>query len=113
MRAADGRALHDLRAVFWLRINAPLRILSTPGPRAARQRSVVGSPYATGGSDDTAMGHGGQVIALSDELDMVIVVIGDPFWLEDGWKYGKQLKNLVSDFIVSLPSEWQAARVRV
>jgi CubicO group peptidase (beta-lactamase class C family) len=51
------------------------------------------------------LGHGGQTIALLDEFDMVIVVIGDPFWLEDGWRYGKQLKNLVADFIASLPSE--------
>jgi hypothetical protein len=35
----------------------------------------------------------------------VIVAIGDPFWLVDGWKYEKQLKNLVADFIASLPSE--------
>jgi len=54
---------------------------------------------------DAMLGHGGQTIALVDELDMVIVAIGDPFWLEDGWKYGKQLKNLVADFIASLPSE--------
>jgi CubicO group peptidase (beta-lactamase class C family) len=54
---------------------------------------------------DAALGHGGQTMALLDEFDMVIVAIGDPFWLEDGWKYGKQLKNLVADFIASLPSE--------
>jgi CubicO group peptidase (beta-lactamase class C family) len=54
---------------------------------------------------DAMLGHGGQTIALLDEFDMVIVAIGDPFWLEDGWKYGKQLKNLVADFIASLPSE--------
>lgn len=55
--------------------------------------------------DDAALGHGGQVMALVDKLDMVIVVTGDPFWLEDGWKYEKQLKNLVADFIASLTSE--------
>jgi CubicO group peptidase (beta-lactamase class C family) len=54
---------------------------------------------------DAALGHGGQVMALLDELDMVVLVIGDPFWLTDGWKYEKQLKNLVTDFIASLPSE--------
>jgi CubicO group peptidase (beta-lactamase class C family) len=54
---------------------------------------------------DAMLGHGGQTIALLDEFDMVIVAIGDPFWLEDGWKYGKQLKNLVGNFIASLPSE--------
>jgi hypothetical protein len=51
------------------------------------------------------LGHGGQFIALLDEFDMVIVVIGDPFWSEDGWKYEKQLRNLVANFIASLPSE--------
>ena len=54
---------------------------------------------------DAMLGHGGQIIALLDESEMVIVVIGDPFWLEDGWKYEKQLKNLVADFIASLPNE--------
>jgi hypothetical protein len=54
---------------------------------------------------DAMLGHCGQIIALLDEFDMVIVVIGDPFWLEDGWKYEKQLENLVANFIASLPSE--------
>jgi hypothetical protein len=40
-----------------------------------------------------------------DEFDMAIVVTGDPFWLKDGWKHEKQLKNLVANFIASLPSE--------
>jgi CubicO group peptidase (beta-lactamase class C family) len=54
---------------------------------------------------DAAIGHGGQMIALLDEFDIVIAVIGDPFWLEDGWKHEKQLKNLVANFIAALPSE--------
>ena len=57
---------------------------------------------------DAALGHGGQTIALLDELDMVIDVTGDPFYLEHNTntrKYEKQLKNLVADFIASLPSE--------
>ena len=54
---------------------------------------------------DAALGHGGQVMALLDDLDMVVLVTGDPFWLADGWKYEKQLKNLVADFIASLPSD--------
>jgi len=36
--------------------------------------------------------HGGQTIALLDEFDMVIVVTGDPFFLEhnaNAWKYEK------------------------
>jgi hypothetical protein len=54
---------------------------------------------------DAMLGYGGQTIALLDEFDMVIVVIGDLFWLENGWKYDKQLKNLVGDFIADLPGE--------
>lgn len=57
---------------------------------------------------DAALGHGGQTIALLDEFDMVIVVTGDPFFLEhnaNAWKYEKQLINLVADFIADLPSE--------
>jgi CubicO group peptidase (beta-lactamase class C family) len=55
-----------------------------------------------------AWGHGGQQIALLDELDMVIVVTSDPFWLQHGdesWKHEKANLNLVADFIASLPSE--------
>ena len=43
---------------------------------------------------------GGLSIALVDELDMVIVVTGDPFFLElneNAWKYEIQIKNLVAD----------------
>ncbi|NEZ66813.1 class C beta-lactamase-related serine hydrolase [Leptolyngbyaceae cyanobacterium CCMR0082] len=55
-----------------------------------------------------ALGHGGQVIAVLDKFNMVIVVTGDPFFLEHNakaWKSEKQLINLVADFIASLPSE--------
>ena len=57
---------------------------------------------------DVALGHGGQVIALLDEYDMVIVVTADPFWLihnDRSWRHEKALKNLVGDFVASLPSE--------
>lgn len=57
---------------------------------------------------NAALGHGGQTIALLDEFDMVIVVTGDPFFLEhnaNAWKYEKQLLNLVADFIASIPGE--------
>jgi len=55
-----------------------------------------------------AWGHGGQLIALVDEFDMVIVVTSDPFFLQhDGqsWKHEKANINLVSNFIYSLPKE--------
>jgi len=55
-----------------------------------------------------AWGHGGQQIALLDELDMVIIVTSDPFWLQhddESWKHEKANLNLVADFIASLSSE--------
>ncbi|MCB9423145.1 MAG: hypothetical protein H6667_25330 [Ardenticatenaceae bacterium] len=55
-----------------------------------------------------ALGYGGQVIALLDEFNMVVVVTGDPFWLEHNdraWKHEKANINLVADFIASLPGE--------
>ena len=55
-----------------------------------------------------AWGHGGQLIVLLDELDMVIVTTADPFFGQhDGqsWKHEKATMNLVGDFIKSLPKE--------
>jgi CubicO group peptidase (beta-lactamase class C family) len=55
-----------------------------------------------------AWGHGGQLIALVDDLDMIVVVTADPFWLEhnsDSWKHEKAHISLVADFISDLPGE--------
>ena len=55
-----------------------------------------------------AWGHGGQLIVLVDEFDMVIVVTSDPFYLvhtSESWKHEKAAINLVSEFIESLPSD--------
>ncbi len=55
-----------------------------------------------------AWGHGGQQIALLDELDMVIVVTADPLVGQHGggpWRREKENLNLVGNFINSLPSE--------
>ncbi len=65
---------------------------------------------ATAGDQDVsfAWGHGGQLIVLVDELDMVVVTIADPFWLEHNdksWKHEKATISLVADFVRSLPSE--------
>jgi CubicO group peptidase (beta-lactamase class C family) len=54
-----------------------------------------------------AWGHGGQLIVLIDELDMVIVTTADPFYGKDthfdAWKYEKAILETVSDFIYALP----------
>ena len=55
-----------------------------------------------------AWGHGGQLIVLVDELDLVVVTTADPFWLQhddQSWKHEKATINLVADFVASLPSE--------
>jgi len=55
-----------------------------------------------------AWGHGGQLIVLVDELDLVVVTTADPFYLQhDGqsWKHEKATISLVADFIASLPKE--------
>jgi len=57
---------------------------------------------------DLAWGHGGQLIVLLDEFDMVIVVTSYPFWLQhdaEAWKHELANVNLVGEFIKSLPSE--------
>jgi len=57
---------------------------------------------------DFAWGHGGQLIILLDEFDMVIVVTSYPFWLQhddEAWKHELANVNLVGEFIKSLPSE--------
>ena len=57
---------------------------------------------------DFAWGHGGQLIVLLDEFDMVIVVTSYPFWKEhtdEAWKHELANVNLVGEFIKSLPTE--------
>jgi CubicO group peptidase (beta-lactamase class C family) len=56
---------------------------------------------------DFAWGHGGQLIVLLDEFDMVIVVTAYPFYLQhddEAWKHELANVNLVGKFIKSLPS---------
>jgi CubicO group peptidase (beta-lactamase class C family) len=57
---------------------------------------------------DYASGHGGQLIVLLDEFDMVIVTTSYPFWLQhdaESWKHELAIMNLVGEFIGSLPTE--------
>jgi len=53
-----------------------------------------------------AWGHGGQLIVLVDDLDMIIVTTSYPFWLEhnsQSWKHEKEIITMVSEFINSIP----------
>jgi CubicO group peptidase (beta-lactamase class C family) len=55
-----------------------------------------------------AWGHGGQQIAVLDELDLVVVATADPLYKQHGdapWKLEKANLNLVADFIASLPTD--------
>jgi len=55
-----------------------------------------------------AWGHGGQQIALLEDLDMLIVLTVDPLHKQHGggpWKIEKANLNLLADFIASLPSD--------
>jgi CubicO group peptidase (beta-lactamase class C family) len=54
-----------------------------------------------------AWGHGGQQIAVLDDLNMVVIVIADPLFGQhggDSWNQERANLNLVADFINSLPS---------
>jgi CubicO group peptidase (beta-lactamase class C family) len=55
-----------------------------------------------------AWGHGGQLIVLLDDLNMVVVVTADPFYLvnsSESWRNEKANFDLVGQFIDSLPAE--------
>lgn len=56
-----------------------------------------------------AWGHGGQLIVLIDDLDMVIVTTADCFYGKENhwnaWKHEKSIINLVGKFINSLPAK--------
>ncbi len=57
---------------------------------------------------DYASGHGGNLIVLLDDLDMIIVTTADPLHElpgASGWKYEGAITDVVGKFIESLPSE--------
>lgn len=59
-------------------------------------------------SFDFAWGHGGNLIVLVNDLDMIIVTTADPIYNlpeEAGWKYEGAIINVVGKFITSLPTE--------
>jgi len=54
-----------------------------------------------------AWGHGGNLIILLDELDMVMVTTADPMhgvWGQASWTHEGAIIDLVGEFIQSLPS---------
>ncbi len=82
-------------------------------PKIGRYFSNVGYGYqwwsATVGEHtfDFAWGHGGQLIVLLDEYDMVIVTTADPLTGKDplrdpGWDEEQAIINVVGKFIASL-----------
>lgn len=55
-----------------------------------------------------AWGHGGQLIILLEDLDMIMVTTTDPFHLQhndEAWLHEKSTVNLVGKFIRSLPKK--------
>ena len=55
-----------------------------------------------------AWGHGGQLIILLNDMDMIVVVTADPFYGKEkhfnSWKYEKSIINVAGKFIKSLPN---------
>jgi CubicO group peptidase (beta-lactamase class C family) len=55
---------------------------------------------------DYAAGHGGQLIVLLHDLDMIVVTTADPLYelpAEEGWQFEGPIVDLVGKFIESLP----------
>ena len=53
-----------------------------------------------------AHGHGGQLIVLIEDLDMIVATTAYPFWLEhtgESWRNEKACFNLVGAFLRDLP----------
>ena len=65
---------------------------------------------------DYAAGHGGQLIILLDEFDLIIVVTSDPFFLQhddEAWRHERANYNLVGKFIASLGQPASARPTRM
>ena len=90
--------------------------------RAGRYLHDIGYGYqwwsaSVGGHHiNFAWGHGGQLIILLEELDMIIVVTADSFWGKDlhwqAWKHEQANINLVGKFIKSLPMLSNVVRIK-
>lgn len=89
-------------------------IAQPPQHHAGRYFRELGYGYqwwsakVAGREVDFAWGHGGQLIVLLDDLDMVVVAKSDPWRGQRGgesWKHERATLNLVGKFIRSLPRE--------
>ena len=81
----------------------------TPGPTFSDWGYGYQWWSATAGPHEVrfAWGHGGQFIFLVDALDLVVVVVGDPFYLETStrqWRNERGHLNLVGRFLRALPT---------
>ncbi len=85
-----------------------------PGSRTGRYFRDIGYGYqwwsATAGAHhfDYAAGHGGNLIILLHDLDMIIVTTADPLYelpAAAGWRYEGGIIDVVGKFIASLPKE--------
>jgi hypothetical protein len=55
---------------------------------------------------DYAAGHGGSLIVLLHDLDMIVVTTADPLYelpVDAGWAFEGAIVDLVGKFIESLP----------
>jgi CubicO group peptidase (beta-lactamase class C family) len=112
----DGGTYESTQVIPADWIRASLQVYSEDAHITDRVGSYVGDIgygyqwwSATAGDHrfDFAWGHGGQLIVLLHELDMVIVVTSDPFFLEhtsESWMHEVQNIDLVGKFIQSLPT---------
>ncbi len=85
-----------------------------PSSKKGRFFRDIGYGYqwwsATAGAHhfDYAAGHGGSLIVLLHDLDMIIVTTADPLYelpAGDGWKHEGAIIDVVGKFIASLPKE--------
>ena len=110
--AKDGKfAGAQIIAADWLRDSFETYSENAWRHRVGRNFSEIGYGYhwwsARSGDHhyNLAWGHGGQLIFVVNELDMVIVTTANPLYGQTGdapWNHEKDILNLVADFIAAL-----------
>jgi CubicO group peptidase (beta-lactamase class C family) len=95
------------------RYSEAIRFTGEEGSHVGRYLRDVGYGYqwwsARAGPHrvDFAWGHGGQLVALVRDLDMVVVTTADPLYElpeEKGWRHEGPIVDLVGKFVRSLPA---------